>query len=994
MRMKPGRQNVGRWLAIVCVLHVATLAVDWQTNRACGNETVVNWDFSRRDDLNFDNQPDGWKRTFGNRHPRYLRLEIVPHAPAQEVAMRRIDAEVLKSWLDGREMLRKLPPESIVVSATPSLPRICRTLLRLLPQLPPSLADASIDRYLRGEVDGGGIMSTGPSFEVKPDYSYYLSGRITTQGLVHNRAWVEMIFFDASGEIVQSLSTPQFEGTSQWSPLEIGPIAAPISATTGRVRVRYEPQQRGDLSGWVGFDDLQVARMPRIRVETDAPMGLYAESSQPIVRCLVSGVEGSVQAIEFALLDDVGRILETKTVPLNAMELPPAKFAQPTGPVATGAAATWQIPALGPGFYRVQANLADRPASGFTFEQTFAILGKMPSGPGPFGWSLIDKERQSVPIRALPDWLEQCHVQWLKYDCWILPEDYNAADELAWLAGRMQDRNIQMVGVLNEPPLEICSDLSAMPHDPAAILFRDSELWQPLLEPVMTRLSSGIRWWQLGDDRDHSFLGRTQLKQSIDEIRIGLQGFGQPIQLVLNWPWLERLPPPDEWSWQAVMLSDRTPMTSDEINSYFEAADGVAVGNTAGTAGSDPTAKRIADNPSDSDKDGSNYRVASLTRDSPLGKSTDPVSAMGVSETRPWIVLQPLDRNAYPREDRIRDLILRMVAVRNQRIHAAFVAEPFDPSLAMLRPDGSPDEMLLPWRTAASLLASMRPVGSLELPGGSQNVLLANETSATLVVWNDTGADEQLYLGQNARHIDAFGREMKIEPVTARGFQLHQFHVSGEPSFVVDMDRTAALWRLGVKLDRQRIDSLLGRQQEINVTFQNPSFQNISGLMRIEAPDSWNVADSMRPIAMESMRYRSEPVSIILRGDATIGSEKIAIDFELEGDQQRRFTVWRSIEVGPEDINMEVSTRLLADGRLLVRQEITNLSSVVKQFDCYVFAPGRRRQRQVALVEIGQTTVREFIWGDGRELIGRDLLLRAEQQGGDRTLNYRFSATP
>ena len=143
------------------------------TRSTSASETVVRWDFSRTSDLNFDNVPDGWQRVYGKEYPRYLNVEIRPHDAAEDREMRFWDAMILNHWRTAQRMVRSLPP------------------------LPPSLADAVVNRYLSASIDGGGIRTFSPSFPVGTEYSYLLLGRIKTEGLVNNRAWLELNFLDA-----------------------------------------------------------------------------------------------------------------------------------------------------------------------------------------------------------------------------------------------------------------------------------------------------------------------------------------------------------------------------------------------------------------------------------------------------------------------------------------------------------------------------------------------------------------------------------------------------------------------------------------------------------------------------------------------------------------------------------------------------------------------------------------------------------------------------
>ncbi|WP_164102587.1 hypothetical protein [Candidatus Laterigemmans baculatus] len=911
-----------------------------------GSEAIAQWNFSRRDDLNFDGAPDHWKRLDGPAYPRYLALEIRPRDAAYAERMRQVDARLLASWQPLREYLPWLP------------------------SLPPSLSDWFVDRYLHAELDGGALQTTSPTVDVFADYNYRLRLRLRTVGLTHNEAWAELVFYDAAGEELRAVESQRLGGTTEWSELQIGPIPPPASAAAVAVRLRLEPGATPDITGSAGFDDLRVDRLPRIRTEGDVPLGIYASGDRPRVRCLASGLPSQVTAVRFSLQDEMGRELQAASLPLHHQFPPSPTLRRQTRRgrqvIGFGGEAEWQLPPLSPGFYRVKLELDGYPPDQFDVAHTLAVLGELPGGRGPFGWSLLDAEQHGLPPKALPDWLAQCHVSWVKYPCWTSPDDPALLDELGKLLHRFRDRGIEPVGVLAAPPPSVCAKLAVAANDPAAILFRDPSSWSPLLEPVMARLSPEVQWWQLGEERDYSFLGRTQLSQWIADIRSGLQGYGHPVNLVLSWPWLETLPPESSRSWEAVCLSDALPPTAAEIAAYIAALDrSQNLPSTAAGAGDAPVAGAAPSNPP------------------PAGDAPP---------RRPWILLDPLPADRYPRSERIRDLILRMLTVRQQQIPAAFVSNPFDPQQGLLRGDGTPGEMLLPWRTAAALLGPLRPIGSIELPAGSQNVALIDETRAMLVLWSDSPRTEVLYLGDEVRQIDAWGRTREVEEVQREGRTEQRIEVGTQPTFLVGVDRNTLLWRMSIRLEPQRIDSLLGREQTVRLHFQNPAPGLLNGSFRIRPPATWNVGRFSQPFVAEPYREQSEPFALFLRSDATIGRQPVAIDFELEGDAPRRFTVWRHLEIGPEDVQVEVTTRLLSDGRLLVRPELSVEAATPQRFDCYIYAPGRQRLRRGLTVPARSAVRQEFFLENGEQLIGQELLLRAEQQGLGRTLNYRFTA--
>ena len=55
-----------------------------------------------------------------------------------------------------------------------------------------------------------------------------------------------------------------------------------------------------------------------------------------------------------------------------------------------------------------------------------------------------------------------------------------------------------------------------------------------------------------------------------------------------------------------------------------------------------------------------------------------------------------------------------------------------------MTPEGKPGELLLPWRTAATLLGGAEYLGQLRLPNGSANWMFRRaDGQVVMVVWND-----------------------------------------------------------------------------------------------------------------------------------------------------------------------------------------------------------------------------------------------------------------
>ena len=91
---------------------------------------------------------------------------------------------------------------------------------------------------------------------------------------------------------------------------------------------------------------------------------------------------------------------------------------------------------------------------------------------------------------------------------------------------------------------------------------------------------------------------------------------------------------------------------------------------------------------------------------------------------------------------------------------------------------------------------------------------------------------------------------------------------------------------------------------------------------------------------------------------------------------------------------MDISSQLNEKGQLEVAQRFVNDSPDRVSFRFQLFAPGRRRLKaQVIGLDHGQD-LKIYRLADGRELIGKDLWLRAEEIDGPRSLNYRLTVNP
>ncbi len=906
--------------------------------RSRGEPKRFRWDFSRKNDRNFNGWPDGWKRYRGPGHPQYVEIGIVPHNPDAEAYFRKLDAGVIRlhRWLS-----RRWPSWAVPV--------------------PPNLSDSLVDRYLRIDLDGGLAKAQSSSVEASWLYQYRFRCRIMTEGLRYDRARAALVFVDADGQELASHTTRPITGTSPWTELQVDRIRPPAEASGMSVRLVVEGSEDGleDVGGAIGLDDVVIEKFPQLSITTDKPLGIYPSDRRPRVTATVMGLPSVTSSLRFRLMDRDGVELASHTMPLGAagIAVQPGSGRSRNQSIhqrgePSDATRQWQLPPLGPGFYRVTVALEDEDPQDLVSETTLAMIEELVPGPthGVFGWTLPNglagsAGERSVKPREVGRWLADLGVAWVKFPCWLPPDDDVAADHVASVLSRMQDHGIQTIGMLDEPPeSELPNyDVRGRRIPSIADLLRDVETWQPLLEPVMTRLTLKVKRWQLGADRDHSFVGRPRLDESIREIAKGLQGFGQPIEVAIAWPWLEPHPPDEDASWNAVTRSSDPELTADELDAFL----------------------------------------------------TNELDDRARAEPRTWLLLSPISKTMHARDQRVRDLVMRMAAVRKHAVQAAFVSDPRDREHGLLRADGRPGEMLLPWRTTARLIGNLNHAGSLQLRSGAHNAVFSDHRRAVLMVWAAEPTEELIYLGPSARQVDVWGRAVELPSESYGGHEVQRVSIGTTPSFLVDVDPTLLEFRMSVQLKQKQLDSVLGDRQRMSVSFRNPTSDNLTGEIEIAPPGAWEVQPETPYWELLRGRETAHPFDVVLSNSASVGTYELPIHFKLQTVPPQEITVHREIQVGPEGLDMDVQTRLTENGDLEVRLQMTNQSDAPQAYDCLLF-PGQGRQydRRIIRLDVGETQIRLFRWPDGQELLDKTILLRATEQDGRRVLNYSVVAKP
>lgn len=835
--------------------------------------------FGEADDVNYDGWPDQWSRRHGPGYPHYLSISIIPDRTAPG------------------------------------------------------------GYCLRMELDGGAAAVASPPIQISSAHSYVLEGLVKTEGLDHNEAFFSLVFLDEQRQPIESFDSLRVRTDGAWQRLELGPIAPTHpEARFAVIELELAPGRRPDLRGSAMFTGLRLARLARLEVETNRPLRIYGEAEPIEVIGRVSGLSQIDHEFTFDLLDAAGTVLQSETLPLVAEGPPKSQgvLASIEGDEATDhlvGVARWHPQTPPPGYYRIRTTMQGHSAPIHRHELSLVVASPELGAGEFFGWSL-PQGAHPLPLPQLAGLLSQTGIQWAKFPLWYDPGDGTGAEALVRFVELLGSEGISVIGLLADPPDEIRQRYGRADRLTAADLFTaDPKVWFSPLESVLLRLSMKVRWWQLGVDRDTSFVGHRDLTSQLTTVKRLLDNPGRDVHIGLGWDW--QYPLPDrEVPWRFVTLSARPLLTAEELGVYLDAS--------------------------------------------------------AETSTKRFVLVEPLPRGEYTTEIRAADLVQRMVAARTRGADAAFVPDPFSDRHGLMHEDGSPGELLLPWRTTAYALAGSRYLGRLQLPGGSPNYVFSRGRDAVLMVWNQQPMSEALYLGEDVVQTNLWGR--RVRP--PRDGDDHVLEVDALPTFVQGLNEPLARWRLSVEFDQQRIPSVFGRSHTAALRFTNTFPIGVSGTVRLVMPDGWYTEPEEIHFQLTAGETADVPLSIALPLNANSGAHDVRLDFEIAADRVYRMSVYRQIHVGLGDVEIELSTRLADDGYLEIEQRLINAGEEPARFACDLFIPGYRRQRtQVIQMGRGQD-VKMYRLPGGQSLLGETLWLKARELGGPRMLSYRFEATP
>ncbi len=603
-----------------------------------------------------------------------------------------------------------------------------------------------------------------------------------------------------------------------------------------------------------------------------------------------------------------------------------------------------------PGFYTVRCVLA-RSTSGipFTRDTTFCILPKddINAGDRRFGWSFADRD-QGIPLAQLPNFLQLSSIRGAKIPIWIDSNDEKASEEQSWLIEKLKAQDIDIVGVLDMPPKteqRFFANADDLTFDS---VWEQENVWRTLIDPIVSRISLQLSSIQVGRDRDFSFVGNERLQPKIASLQKLIELYGPSSQLIIPWSALHPPLAKSEPSSKVYQYSIDPPWTAAELQSFVKHAS--------------------------------------------------------QSDQKFWINLEgltpiTLDREngsrktqKYSIENCLHHLTESMVAFVKSGASKAWVGSAMDPDQSWLQ-NGQPGLMLLPFRTLSQALAEKEYVGRLDFPNKSICHVLQNGPDGVMILSNPRETTEQLYIGEQPIATDLFGREVPLV-VSNSGFGTERkFPVGPRPIIIRGINVDVAKWSMGLEVEDPIIETTTSGKQSLHVAFSNPTKSALRGTIRITAPEILQGDPMGTEFKVDAMGKQNVDVGLTLLPDATSQSAQLRIDIEIQSTKVYRFSVYRKVRVGQDDLELLVHQRIDDSNNLILQLEFLNRTGRTLSLDCQIVPPSRPRMRR-EILDFNERTERTIVLNNASELIGKTINFRAQEFGSDRVVNQRIVVSP
>jgi hypothetical protein len=803
----------------------------------------------------------------------------------------------------------------------------------------PNYVEAAIDRdrghggkgqSLRFKANGGRVILYSKPVVIDPYHSYIFRAFVRTQSLENDAALISVSLLNHKRQRVQRFLTRPVTGTfKDWVQVTVGPIVPHDDVHFVVVGCHLVPGARMDIRGSAWFDDLWMGELPLFSLNSNFQRHFHERDSKVVITSQVNGLDPKhAYRLDLQMVDGQGHQVASTSYDPRAGR-PGATSGEREKPI------DWTLNPQPPGFYAVEAVLSRDTKPVLTKRTSFAVMDSLSDSAdqGEFGWT-IKRPEDMTALKELAEIASQSGINWLKYPLWSSVSEGNSSvpSQISAFFEELAQRKVTPIGLLNDPPAELRNQFARNWTGISEIFTVRAEFWRESIEKVIARYSSHVRYWQLGEEDDESFVGMSShnLAETIARVKAEFDRIGRDARIGVHWNWETPLPRRESLRGVFLSMSSRQRLGENELVRKLKAAS--------------------------------------------------------VDAPERWVLIKPLPISGHTPEERGTDLVKTMVEAKIGGADKIFADDVLDEETGLLSRGGSPSLLFLPWRTTAMALQGADFIGSFLLPEGSRNYAFSRKGEVAVVIWNNEPVDEDLYLGDETVVTDVLGRRIQI-PLTESG-QRAKLHVGPSPLLVRHFPESIARWMAALSFEKGRLPSKTGKQREV-IHGLNTFRQGVNGQLRILVPKDWKVEPAETRFALASGEKFDIPITLELPSNTSQGGQRLVLEFAMP---PYAFRVYRDYEVGLGDVVLSVVESKQENGDLQVRQFIDNNTKPEEKlnFECNLYVPMRKRmQRVVTKLTHGRDTQTYTIPG-AESLRGQELQLRAEQIGGQRVLNLKF----
>ncbi len=946
-------------------------------------EQIFEATFGLREDLNRDRWPDQWQRKAGRQHPAFVKMEIVTKAPGTEDEIQAIRRS-LAQWFVAIQQNRL--PGQVFTEAVPD-------------QVDRFLESTVFNPCLQIQMNGGSAQIDGPLVPVVPQQAYRLDARVACELRDPFETTISIVWLDAGGEELGMITSDTVDQSCSWRHLHLDKIEnIPEGSRFAKVRLNVEPKTTNAIVGTVQFDSIAFSRIPRLDLQMIPESRIVSVGETVSLRCKMDAIDDESSRFTLRVVDHNGDVVWESDSRLQSPPLSPTAESnnllavkqksgtlQTEDPSKRSRTIEWKVPINQPGFYRFVVNASEGSPVKFTKSTTAIAYNKSTqqnvrgSSNRKLGWTM-PTVGSDVSLNDLPPLLGFSSVGRVKLSIWLAAPKTRAEQSIGWLTETLTAKNVDCCGVIAPEPAWLVAEKtsagladgrnpSASPSklvkykasptlqtssyatarlglaqkgtqtEPLADILDDSRVFDTLFLPLWTKASLFLVNYQIGWDNDLSLAENSRRKEILDKLSSQVRKYAPESQLIVPWDVLVVRPAREgkaAYSLSRLMFVSQPPLTASELT-------------------------RIANDENQEGRSGG------------------------------WVSMDPVDSRKYSTEDRIRDLLQRMIALHASTLETGWISNPCDEAIGILDTRGGPEELLLPFRTIAQDLDGAEDFYSfpMEQPFVANTLYRSNQLD-NMVLWAYQPQWIDAQWGDRWTATDIWGRPVNIRSDAASAINAKQIYVGRWPIFVKDVDRNMIKWQTDVQIKNPIIENRIGQSDPILLSVHNPAVKSIDGKLKIVSSSLFQSGVAEKDFSVEATATKTIEVPILLRRDVSQSNEPIEIIFELKGTPPVQFSVRKSLSLGLKNFQLETKSRFDDRGRLIIEMTMTNSSGQASTFDCTVHAPDRPRQR-VQVINLQERATKSIVLSDGYQYRGKSLLIRCEEIGTGRVLNQRIT---